>query len=343
MTRWNGRILFIDGFAGPGEYSGGEPGSPLIALEAVRDHAALDWDGARIQFLFIEKDVDRTKHLEEVVNRPENTATPNAEVLIVNGSFDETLGSVLDAIEEQQEQLAPSFVMIDPFGVSDTPMALIGKILQNSKSEVYVSFMYRDINRFKNTPEFEKPLDDLFGCPDWRDGLDLEGSAKKNFYFDLYKSQLRKAGARYVLHFELYEGNSLVYAIFFGTQDLEGCDKMKQAIWKVAPFGNYQFRDGHTGQLAFESGMVEFSEFGRQLREEFAGRNWVSIEDLIDFARSDKTHFHSSHLKTKVLRQIEDRGELEVREGTRSRARTYPDNTQLRFRDPPPNPQPNLL
>ena len=40
MTRWNGRVLFIDGFAGPGEYDGGEPGSPIIALPALMEHRA---------------------------------------------------------------------------------------------------------------------------------------------------------------------------------------------------------------------------------------------------------------------------------------------------------------
>jgi three-Cys-motif partner protein len=28
-------ILYIDGFAGPGEYAGGEAGSPIIALDAA--------------------------------------------------------------------------------------------------------------------------------------------------------------------------------------------------------------------------------------------------------------------------------------------------------------------
>ena len=27
LTSWNGRVLFIDAFAGPGEYTGGEAGS----------------------------------------------------------------------------------------------------------------------------------------------------------------------------------------------------------------------------------------------------------------------------------------------------------------------------
>jgi hypothetical protein len=33
LGSWAGRVVFIDGFAGPGRYSGGEPGSPVIALQ----------------------------------------------------------------------------------------------------------------------------------------------------------------------------------------------------------------------------------------------------------------------------------------------------------------------
>lgn len=40
MTRWNGRVLYIDGFAGPGEYIGGKYGSPIIATKAVLEHKA---------------------------------------------------------------------------------------------------------------------------------------------------------------------------------------------------------------------------------------------------------------------------------------------------------------
>ncbi|MFV2045518.1 MAG: three-Cys-motif partner protein TcmP, partial [Anaerolineales bacterium] len=38
LGTWSGRILFIDGFAGPGEYRGGEQGSPQIALDALLKH-----------------------------------------------------------------------------------------------------------------------------------------------------------------------------------------------------------------------------------------------------------------------------------------------------------------
>ena len=38
MGKWNGRILFIDGFAGPGEYADGEEGSPVVAMRVLDEH-----------------------------------------------------------------------------------------------------------------------------------------------------------------------------------------------------------------------------------------------------------------------------------------------------------------
>jgi hypothetical protein len=34
-----GRVVHIDGFAGPGSYSAGDDGSPVVVLKAARDHA----------------------------------------------------------------------------------------------------------------------------------------------------------------------------------------------------------------------------------------------------------------------------------------------------------------
>ncbi len=134
-----------------------------------------------------------------------------------------------------------------------------------------------------------------------------------------------------MLHFELYENNSLVYAIFFGTQHLEGCDKMKQAIWKVAPFGNYKFQSGLNKQLTFGTDIIDFSILGNDLRKEFGFGEWVKIESITNFVKSDKTLFHSGHLKTNTLKPMETRGEIEIRPGTRKKAGTYPDGTVLRF------------
>ena len=332
MTRWNGRVLFIDAFAGPGKYSGGEPGSPVIALRALIDHRAKNQIRSEINYLFIEKETDRCEHLKQVLGGLNGQLPLNCNYEVINSTFDETLTDVLDSIEEQRTNLAPAFVMIDPFGVSGTPMSVIGRILENPKSEVYASFMYRETNRFKEHPNFAKHLDELFGCSGWRQGIDMpDGKERKDFFYELYRNQLRANGAQYVLCFELYEGEQLVYAIFFGTKSLEGCDKMKQAIWKVAPFGDFRFRGGQIGQLTFGEDLVDFSLLKKALRGQFQAKGWQTIEAIEDFVKSDATDFHSGHLKVKTLKPMESDGEIEVKAGTRKRSGTYPNGTMLRF------------
>ena len=192
-------------------------------------------------------------------------------------------------------------------------MNTVGRILQNPRSEVYISFMYRDINRFLDHTNFERPLDELFGCQDWRQGSHLtDGRERKDFFYSLYGSQLKKSGAQFVIRFELYEGEQLVYAIFFGTKSLDGCNKMKQAIWKVAPFGDFKFRGSQLGQLTLGPDLVDFSLLEKALQNRFASKGWQKIEDVEDFVKSDATDFHSGHLKRKTLTPMEKSGKIEV-------------------------------
>ncbi len=332
LTSWNGRVLFIDAFAGPGEYSRGEDGSPVIALRSLINHRARNRILSEVKYLFIEKESDRCEHLKRVLGVFDGELPSNCNYEVINSTFDETLTSVLDHIDQQNARLAPAFVMIDPFGVKGTPMHTIGRILQNPRSEVYISFMYREMNRFLNHHHFEEPLDDLFGCPDWRQGRDLtDGEERKELLYKLYADQLKVSGAKYVLRFELYEGGQLVYAIFFGTKSLEGCDKMKQAIWKVAPFGDFKFRGSQLGQLTLGPTFVDFSLLEKVLHEEFRAKGWQKIEDVENFVKSDATDFHSSHLKVKTLKPMEASSQIEVKSGTRKRSGTYPNGTALRF------------
>ena len=332
ISRWNKRILFIDGFAGPGIYEHGEDGSPLIALNTFKKHANLNRSGFEIDFYFIEKDKDRKEHLHGLVEQMKQDLPGQFNIHVEQGEFNNSMTEVLNDIDKQNKQLAPCFAMIDPFGVSDTPMSIIERILNNKTSEVYISFMYEWLNRFKEHEHFEKHLDDLYGCKEWRKGIDiLNREEKKNFFFELYKSQLKKAGAKYVVHFELYEGNRLVYAIFFGTKSLTGCDKMKQAIWKVAPFGDFAFRGTHSDQMTLSLEFSDFSPLITSLQKHFKEAGWVSIEVVKDYVMSDETDFHSTQVKNNALKWLEEKKLIEINPDTRNRVKTYPDGTMIRF------------
>ena len=195
-----------------------------------------------------------------------------------------------------------------------------------------LSFMYEVINRFNTTPEFAPPLDALFGCPDWRQGVDIaDAEEKKDFFYRLYRNQLKQAGAKYVLHFELYQGVRLVYAIFFGTGHLLGCDRMKQAIWKVAPFGDYAFRGTRTDQLGLELDALDPAALASELVAAFKGGEWIRVEEAKEFTQSDLTDYYSGHLK-KALVHLEKSGRLGIKTGSRKKTRTFPDGTVFRFK-----------
>ena len=333
LTSWNGRVLFIDAFAGPGEYSNGESGSPVIALRALIDHRARNQIRSEVNYIFIEQNKARSKHLEVVLGEIRPMLPPKCNYEVINSTFDEALTEALDSIDEQKARLAPAFVMIDPFGVSGTPMRVVGRILGNPKSEVYISFMYREMNRFKEHPNFERHLDELFGCSAWREGIDLaNGKERKDFFYDLYEDQLKANGAQYVVRFELYEGEQLVYAIFFGTKSLEGCDKMKQAIWKVAPFGDFRFRGSQLGQLTLGDDLLDFSLLEKALQNEFASKGWQKIEAVEEFVKSDATDFHSGHLKRKTLTPMEKSGRVEVKRPPGRRGGSFTPGTHILFR-----------
>src|SRR2546427_2394378 len=75
LSKWHGRIVYIDGFAGPGRYKGGEEGSPLIAIRTAAGHVLPL--AQEIVFLFIEARPDRKAHLEQVLREEFPRAPPN--------------------------------------------------------------------------------------------------------------------------------------------------------------------------------------------------------------------------------------------------------------------------
>ena len=128
-----------------------------------------------------------------------------------------------------------------------------------------------------------------------------------------------------------------MYALFFATKSDLGCDKMKHAMWRVAPLGGYRFTGGMNRQPMLGPEMVDMSPLKDDLLNEFGLNQWLSIENVKQFMCSDKTIFHTGHYK-KILADMESEGAIEVREETRRRRLTFPDGTCFRFVEPPPPP-----
>ena len=311
LGRWNRRIVFIDGFAGPGQYRGGEFGSPIIALDCVDQHkSSVNLRETEVVCIFIEEREDRAAHLRSLLDQRDKVDSITTSVL--NGTFDDHMTEMLDYIDEQNLRLAPAFVMIDPFGVKGNSMALIERILTNEKSECFISFMYEPIRRFHAQPEFEPHLTDLFGTEDWKQCLSMdESDEKKRFLHDLFKGSLKSHGAKYVVHFEVWRGQRHIYTLYFATGHERGCNLMKQAIWKVVPDGSFEFRGHNQLQGVLFGPEVDTSPLASQLKERF-GINPTPIEAIERFVMTDETVFHTGHLRQRTLQPLEREGLIQV-------------------------------
>lgn len=245
LSAGSNKIIYLDGFAGPGVYEGGENGSPVIALQTAVDHV-LAPRFKEILFFFIEKDKKRAKMLGEVLAKKYPTLPENMKYFVEgNAEFAPTFEHVLDELEKQGSRIAPTFAFLDPFGFSDLPMNLVGRLLKCNKCEVFITFMAGFIRRFLDEGK-ELALNELFGSEKWKECRNITNSDEKlNSLVSLYENQLKMVGgAKYVRSFGMIgEHNQIVYYLIYATKSLKGLEVMKDAMLKVDRTGAYKFSD----------------------------------------------------------------------------------------------------
>ncbi len=311
------RIDFVDGFAGPGVYTGGEPGSPIIALDALAEHRHLPrMANCKFVFLFIEVDPDRFEMLQGILGGRQHPS--NVEVKVRCGTFEEHIGEAFDGLEALKGlgllPGRPSFVMVDPFGVKGLPLELLRRLARFPKTELLVSLMYEPINRFLEHPTFESHLDDLFGTREWRDAAGLEADARKAFLSQLYARQLREIGMEHVRLFEMRDGgNRTEYFLAFATHHKDGLRAIKEAMWKVDETGGLAFSDftaPSPGQGTLFTAEPNDEELRQLVMDRFVGQRGVPIEEVNDFVLID-TPFRETHGR-KVLGLAEKDGAVDV-------------------------------
>ncbi len=251
-------ILYVDGFAGPGVYKKGEPGSPIVALEAALEHS--QGFPIPVRFLFIEQNKERFDRLkktlktyDEQVHRSKNVEL-QAPCL---GDCAEVLNQRLDACERDGTQFGPAFVFLDQFGYSSVPMSLVHRIMRYPMCEVFLNLHWRDMNRFITDESKWGTFRTTFGGDEWRDALTMSGVDRQAHLLRTYRRNLSKKDAvRFSRYFSMHDkSEALLYWLFFCSNNLKGLEVMKKAMWKVDETGAFQFSDAESpGQLRLLSG-----------------------------------------------------------------------------------------
>lgn len=321
------KILFIDGFAGPGVYEGGEDGSPIIALKAAL--AAKIPSTTQLRFFFVEKDKERAECLQQLASALD--LPKNYQVRLEPGiTFEEGFPRLLALLGGK---LPPTFAFIDPFGWA-VPFEIVKTIMGAPNCEVLINFMYEEINRFVGHPDEvqQANFDRFFGTPEWRQCNSIqEPRARARFLHDLYMRQIATAaGVKYVRSFQMRNNkDGIDYYLFYGTNSLKGLSKMKDAMWKVDESGEFRFSDAtDPNQLVLFERQPPIDRFRAMISEHFAGR--VTFAQVNEWVLAE-TAFREAHVKG-ALKSLEvcDPPSMQVIDAPVTRKRgTYPEPSQV--------------
>jgi three-Cys-motif partner protein len=292
---------YAEGFAGPGVYAGGEPGSPIIAMQALVEKIS---DKPAVRFVFVDDDPRCVSSLkrqfrEFFPERPRDAGT--TELTFVEGSCIEKLEISLDAAGAWGQ---PIMAVLDSWGNAPVSVRLLRRLAGNPSSEVIVTLGPQSFMRFVS--QLGPAADDVFGGDSsWREIDTMTGAdAKRQHLLTCYRATLAGAGFRYLLDFELIDVRGESLYLIFGTNHKRGVEKMKDSLWEVDPVFGVGFRDPRDeGQEAlFELTDPHLEPLARLLlrRISLAPANGVRVAELRDFALYE-TVFRPQH----VIRALE--------------------------------------
>lgn len=237
-------VTYLEGFAGPGEHSDGSPGSPIIAIRAARQSQTPPSPGAPVYLLLVEKDRRRLAHLKQLLGRelgnlddPELLRARGFVVDAREGRCDDLVPQLLAA---HQVATRPALAIFDTWG-SGVPFALLQKIAAGPTSEVIVTIQPQQFTRFARDPQHYG--DAVFGSAVWRDVQAVASDRKADYIQAQYRRTVADAGFRHVLDFELADEKSNLLYLVYGTNNLTGLARMKDALWAADPVQGVGYRD----------------------------------------------------------------------------------------------------
>ncbi|MBN1452450.1 MAG: three-Cys-motif partner protein TcmP [Anaerolineales bacterium] len=236
------KIFLFDLLCREGIYEKGEKGSPIMALETIKDHYYSNnrscpnitiWFND-IGYSEIENDVlkiDRVKIFGEKIYRPSNV-----NVKFYQEDYQDLYPKAVQLVNSTYR--AKGLFFIDPYGYKAIKPEDIRNMLDGNNTEVLLwlpaSFMYRFANTvtrsdFKGGEPLKEFIIALFGKnhPLFKSVYDFIEQITGSF-----RAYLRELGI-FVDSFTLERGGGNVYCLFFFTSHIKGYETMLATKWDM--------------------------------------------------------------------------------------------------------------
>jgi three-Cys-motif partner protein len=328
-------LWYIDGFAGPGEYTNHPSGSPNAALDAAAeaiDTAGARWVAGDVRCFFIEEEKWTYEHLlQRLVEHPSHV---RVHYTTHNGSFVDGLAQLRSMTRNPFSSDSPVFAFIDPFGATDAPFSAVRELLMRPSCEVLVNLDSDGASRINSAGESAshvRHLDALFGDRSWEADLagarDQADAARR--ILRLYKGKLLSIqNIKYAFSFEMRRRSHVLdYHLVFATGHPRGLEKMKEVMRTFDETGSYCFSDAHVGQANLFL-FNEPNDAAEAMAKHFTG-TVQNYEDVEAYALNESPFTNPKSM----LKVLETLGRISVESADpRRRKGTYPERLHKSIR-----------
>jgi three-Cys-motif partner protein len=236
-------IYLFDLFCGEGVYKDGGKGSPIVALECIKNHYYSNGNtcpNIYIDFNDSEKSeiepdklkIDRVREMASKIFRPQNV-----HVGFTSIDYNKLVQKVIERTNSLKSN-ERALVFIDPWGYKEIDPNDIKGLMENGKTEVIlflpIYFMSRFANKskdleFKGGRALRLFMEKLFGSSETVPHIE----GQKEFIYYIQEQFKIYMNLKYVDSFKIERENNNWFCIFFFTNNKMGFQKMLDAKWSI--------------------------------------------------------------------------------------------------------------
>lgn len=284
-------IKFFDLCAGEGIYGDGGKGSPVVMMEAIRDHYYSNKEKCiPIDVYLNDPGKSQVEPGRMKINRVEEAVTKIFRPATVNVHYsDSGYTEILEDVKQQVSKLKSNeraIVFIDPWGYKDIKPDDLRELMQNKRTEVLLFLPTGDMHRFA---DFSLSDEDFPGGRPLRVFLQAlygssapDSSSSLAFADSLLKRFRLLPGIKFADKFTLERDKGRYFCLYFFTSHPLGLRKMLEAKWAM----DEQQGRGFTipkAQLGLFDGYKHSSDYPELLKAELRQRGGMLNGDMREF------------------------------------------------------------
>ena len=154
VEKRQGRIAYIDLYAGPGRYKDGAASTPLLIIEQILNHEKLS---RAVVTYFNDNDANKTDTLSTEIENLHNISKLKFKPIITTQEIDDQAEKFF-----AESKLIPTFSFIDPFGYKGLSLKIIKGVIKDWGCDCIFFFNYNRINAGISNDFVRNHMDALF-------------------------------------------------------------------------------------------------------------------------------------------------------------------------------------